>query len=452
MRLGSKEIPKSLEPILIRVRDRVRDLVKQYKSLARWGRPYFFSLEEVATVVWLNEKLGVSLDRLSKFLGVDKTSLYKVMRRIEQGRVSYYDPDSRRVVTEQKSKQDLIQLIEEKLGSSARARITDPFQSAIIRDFWVSDIPKRAKIAGKPAYLSEEHKKETLRVVRKLMAYFAQTGYPTNPDLWEEKEVEKALWAVYKEYRKVARAMIALRRVPQWSTWFKGKIGAVTKRITPKMTALFYEDYLRLKKLWKEGKLSDAEFLVIWLHITTGAREGYSIYSEAADLDDPEVKSSLTGLKWENLRKVGDTYIIEIYESKTETPWTCDLSWLDEEPLNVLLKYAKDRGSIIKTLTGLETVGQFMRWYNKLTDKVSKLLNLPYKLRPHDMRRSHISILAELGVPMEYALSGHMDFGVGWEDAKTALVFYLRFSKYTKERLKKQMSEVKRAIESRVSA
>ena len=70
------------------------------------------------------------------------------------------------------------------------------------------------------------------------------------------------------------------------------------------MSALFYEDYLKLKKLWKEGKLSDAEFLVIWLHITTGAREGYSRISESLDLDDPAVRSSLTGLRWEKLKKI----------------------------------------------------------------------------------------------------------------------------------------------------
>jgi len=78
--------------------------------------------------------------------------------------------------------------------------------------------------------------------------------------------------------------------------------------------------------------------------------------------------------------------------------------------------------------------------------RISKLLELPFELKPHDLRRSHISILAELGVPMEYAISGHMDFGVGWEDAKTALVFYLRFSKYTKQLLMQKIEETKKKI------
>jgi hypothetical protein len=53
--------------------------------------------------------------------------------------------------------------------------------------------------------------------------------------------------------------------------------------------------------------------------------------------------------------------------------------------------------------------------------KISNLLGLGFTLVPHDMRRSHISILAELGVPLEIAVSGHMDFGVGWEDLKRRL-------------------------------
>ena len=203
---------------------------------------------------------------------------------------------------------------------------------------------------------------------------------------------------------------------------------------------------ISLKQLVKEGKLSDAEMLLVWLHITTGAREGYTLYPKKAPLDSQEVKSSLVGLKWENMSKVGDTYILKIYESKTEKWWTCDLSWLDSELLNILLKYARDKGSIIKTLTGCETVGDFVKYYHKLLKKVSELLNLPFKLVPHDLRRSHISILAELGVPMEYSISGHMDFGVGWEDAKTAVVFYLRFSKYTKQLLMQQIEERKKLL------
>jgi hypothetical protein len=84
----------------------------------------------------------------------------------------------------------------------------------------------------------------------------------------------------------------------------------------------------------------------------------------------------------------------------------------------------------------------------KVLEKISKLLNLPFKLVPHDMRRSHISILAELGVPLEIAVSGHMDFGVGWEDLKTAVVFYLRFSRYVKQKVMEQINQRKKEIET----
>jgi integrase len=254
--------------------------------------------------------------------------------------------------------------------------------------------------------------------------------------------VEKALFVIYgNNYARIRRAMIALRRVPQWDKWFKGRIGAVTKFIVPKEKYITYEHYLRLKEEWRKGNLTTAEFLTIWLHLTIGCREGYEAegVTDASKLDD--VNTSLVGLKWEKLYQVGDTFVIQVYESKTGKTWTCDLSWLDAEPINELLKYRKDKGSIIASITGIETVGRFIKWYARTLAKVSKLLGLAFTLTPHDIRRSHISILAELGVPLEIAVSGHMDFGVGWEDLKTAVVFYLRFSRYVKQKV---MEEIRR--------
>lgn len=451
LELSDKIIPKICEERLITIRDRIKDLVKVYGSLSRWGRPYVYDVKEVACIYYINAKLGVSLDAIAKFIGVDKTSLYKMINRIEnEFKVSIFNESEKATKVIMIKPNELIDIIENELAPKAKLIIEDPLESNIVRKFMTERIPKRAKLAGKPSFLPEREKKRTLKVIIDLMVYFKQIGKPSNPDLWNEADVEEALWNIYKEYPRVARAMIDLRKVPEWSNWFKGKIGAVTKRINPKMSALYYEDYIKLKNLWKQGELTDGEFLVIWLHITTGAREGYTLYSEKMDLDNPEVKSSLIGLRWEKLSKVGDSYIIEIYESKTEKTWYCDLTWLDREPLEVLLKYAKPSGSIMKTITGCKTVGEWSKWYRSLTKKVSKLLGLEYELSPHDMRRSHISILAELGVPMEYALSGHLDLGVGWEDAKTALVFYLRFSKVTKELLKQRINEMKKVIETKI--
>ena len=449
LEIGGIPIPKTFEESLVQIRDRIKELTKQYGSLSRWGRPYLYSLKEVALIYWLNVKLGISLDRLASFLGVDKTALYKLVKKIEkEGKVSYYDPETNQVKTEYVSSQDLLALIEEELQPKAKMKITDIFQSSIVRKFWSEKIPKRAKIAGKPAYLNEKHKKETIRIIEKVMYWIKENkpDAPTNPDYWTEDLVEEALWGIYGNYNAVAEAMIKLRRVPEWSQWFRGKIGAVTKRRNPVERALFYEHYIQLKKLWKDGVLSDAEFLVIALHIACGCREGWTNVSESDDLDSQNVRSSLVGLKWENIAWTTDSCIINIYESKTEKWWKCDPKWLDAEIVELLKKYAKEKGSIIKTITGIETVGEFQRWYVKLLKQVSELLNLPYTLKPHDLRRSHISILAELGVPMEYAISGYMDFGVGWEDAKTALMWYLRFSKLTKHLLMQKIEETKKKI------
>jgi len=256
LELGGKPVPKPLADRLVVVRDRVSELVKKYKSLANWGRPYVTSIEEVAAIYYVNEVLGVSLDRLAHFIGVDKTALYKMVKRIvEESKVTIYNEKEGRIEVITVRPEELKAKAEELLGVTTKARIQDPFQSTIIKNFWEKDIPKRAKIAGKPAYLDIEDKKGTLRVVRRLMEYFDKIGYPTNPDLWEEREVEKALWEIYREYPKVAVAMIALRRVPEWAKWFEGKIGAITKRMNPQSRAIFYEDYLKLKRAWTEGKL-----------------------------------------------------------------------------------------------------------------------------------------------------------------------------------------------------
>jgi Phage integrase family. len=271
------------------------------------------------------------------------------------------------------------------------------------------------------------------------MDYFNERGLPSNPDLWTEKEVEKALWDIYKEHSKVARAMIALRRVPEWSNWFKGKIGAVTKRINPVIRTIFFRDYLTIKRLYKEGLISEDEYLTLWLHLTSGAREGWEAEGVKYSTKLEDCISSLCGLRWENLDP--RLKIIKIYESKTNKWWDCDLTWLDPEPIELLMKYYREKGSIIKDITKCETVWEFAKYYSRLCEKISKLLNLPFKLKPHDIRRSHLSILAELGVPLEIAVSGHMSFGVGWEDLKTAYIFYLRFSKHLKSKIMEEIRQ-----------
>jgi Phage integrase family. len=273
-----------------------------------------------------------------------------------------------------------------------------------------------------------------------------ENNLPSNPDFWDKETLLRLIDLAYSNVdRRVKRAKIKyLRRIPQFRQWLEGLVGAEKKHVEPRLSALFYEDYLRIKRLWKKGSISTEDFLLIWLHVTTGAREGWGSEIVKPNMDLDEVKTSLIGLRWENLEFVADTVILKIYEHKTQKTWRCDLRWLDPEIVPVFLKYRKESGSIIKTLTKCKTVKDFMKYYAKLLERVSELLNLPFKLKPHDMRRSHISILAELGVPMEIAVSGLMDFGVGWEDLSTALIFYTRFSRYVKEKLLEEASRRKK--------
>jgi len=443
----SKQIPPQLEKIVFQVSQRVESLKKQYKSLANWGRPYFYDLREVAVIYYLNKKLGVGLNNLAFKLGVDKTSLYKIINKIDaEKRVALYNEAERKVVVVDADPDELINVVDsEILQVSAKQKITDPLKSAIIKEFWENQIERMTRVPGRRTYYNEAEKRETIRVVQEIMNYLASKDQPSNPDYWTKELLLTALEELYPEPKQRREKILLLRRIPQFRPWLAGRVGAVRRFITPKLTVLYYEDYVRLKSLWKEGKVDNATMLTIWLHITTGAREGWGSEASVNVVDLDDAKTSLIGLKWENLNGT----ILRIYEHKTLKEWTADLTWLDEELFNVFIKYRQPRGSIIKTLTGLKTVREFKAWYTRKLKEVSELLGLHFTLTPHDMRRSHISILAELGVPLENALSGLLDFGVGWEDVTTALVFYLRFSKYTKQKLYETIKARKTEIETR---
>jgi hypothetical protein len=131
--------------------------------------------------------------------------------------------------------------------------------------------------------------------------------------------------------------------------------------------------------------------------------------------------------------------------------WDCDLTWLDPEPIELLMKYYRKKVALSRISQSVKQYGNFVKYYSKLCEKISKLLNLPFKLKPHDIRRSHLSILAELGVPLEIAVSGHMSFGVGWEDLKTAYIFYLRFSKHLKSKIMEEIRQRQLEIEKLLS-
>ena len=452
-----EQIPSPIQKIFSTLRERVNNLVKQYRSLANYGRPYIEDVREIAVIYYCNAKLNIGLNQIADWLGVDKTSLYKLIKRIEdEHRVAITDPSTRKVEVIEVTPEQLVNIVEnEILQVQARQRVADPFASSIIKKFWESNVERQARTSER-LYYNESEKKETIRVVKELMEYILNNkpNVPSNPDFWTREvliPIIQELWRdPYERYDKIK----CLRRIPEFREMLRGLQGAYMRIVKgrEKTTALFYIDYMALKRAWEMGLLSDAEFLVIWLHITTGAREGWGsedVTSPKSDLDD--VKTSLIGLKWENIEFVGGTPILKIYENKTRSWWRCDLTWLDPEVAEYFIKkYYREKGSIIKTLLGVDklTVAEFAKWYYKLLRKVSKLLGLQFTLKPHDMRRSHISILAELGVPMEISCGGLMDFGVGWEDLKTALTFYVRFSRYAKSKIFEMMNARKAEIAS----
>lgn len=425
-----EKIPKICLDRFNDIKNRVNDLVSKYKSLANWGKPIFNDLIEIACIYYVNNRMNVSLDKLAKWIGLDKTSLYKLVKKIkDNGKVSIYDRNTNTIIQTSVNPIDLINKIEELIQPRAKVVISDIFESSIIRNFMSRQIEKRAKPRGKSVYVSDKMKRQVITYVTKLMEYIK-----TNPDTWTENEVYEAILEVFKDPQQRYRVMTSLRMIPEWSRWFEGRIGSVKKVIRPKLTYITYEHYIKLKEQWKKSILSDSEFIVLWLHLTTGAREGWSVENVTPSTSIDDCRSSLIGLRWSKMFYINDTWILRVYESKTDTEWETDLSWLDPEPIDVLLRYRKT-DSIISDLTGLKKVGEFMKWYRDLCKKISKLLSLPFELVPHDIRRSHLSILAELGVPLEIACSGQLGFGVGWENLDTAYVFYLRLSKHVKQRI-----------------
>jgi len=439
--LDRVEVPGVCREALSKVKERIALITSRYGSLSSYGKPVFESEMEVACVVYLNDVMKVSLEKLSDALGFsDKTALYKLMKRIEsQGTFTIWKDN--KFTTVSMSKEQLIQLVEGELKARARQFIEDITQSSIMKSFIEAEIRKRKQITGKPSILSEREKRHTINLVKKIMKWMAENGYPTNPDFWTEEMVEKALFNMYGEFKRIRIAMKALRRVPQWSNWFNGRIGAETRFFEPVMRALFFEDWLKIKKLYREGKIPKPMFFMLWLHITCGCREGMSLDGKKI-YDWNKARSGLLGLRWENIYyDVDGTPVIKVYESKTERYWDCRLDVIDPEPIQEFLSYRQDKGHIWRTFFPHDSPYSIYETYNAWLAELSKMLGLQFTLEPHDIRRSHISILAEFGADLVSVCSGEFGLGVGWEDLKTAYKFYLRYSKRLKEKVWSQLRE-----------
>lgn len=218
--LGGKVVPKPIVDILVQVRDRVAELRKKYGSLSRWGRPVVFDIREVAAIFYAVERLGVSGDRLARFVGLDDQTVYeKYVNRVKEvGRVTLTEPGTLKPVEVAATPEQLVDLVEsDVLKVKAATRVSDPLQSSVISRFWTSDVKKRVKRPGLSVYLSEDKKREVLSLVKRIMDYMASKGLPNNPDSWAEEEILKVIEEMFDDPAKRRRVMKVLRRVPELS-------------------------------------------------------------------------------------------------------------------------------------------------------------------------------------------------------------------------------------------
>jgi predicted CopG family antitoxin len=115
-------IPRVCFERLEEVRVRISKIIEKYGSLQRYGRPVWQDVMEVACVVYLNERLNVSLEKLSYYLGFsDKTALYKYVRRIRETS-TFTLWDGRNLVIERLSLEELIKLVEKEIQARTEVR------------------------------------------------------------------------------------------------------------------------------------------------------------------------------------------------------------------------------------------------------------------------------------------------------------------------------------------
>lgn len=507
--MGAVVIPKPVEERLINVRDRVRDKVKQYGSLANYGYPIFESPDEIIALVYANQVMRISENELSRMLGVDKMSVYRWIKKFLEGKgISWLNNQTKRVETWVGSLDDVTRTVEEWLKPKAQKWIKDITTASCVQEFLKNPV-KIQRSSKHGSKYTPSQVMDTLRTVNSIALYINNNRdrlaerlgkeLASNPDLWDSEEdimtvIRLMCSEMESEPRKVRmcerRHMGNLKRIKKFREWFKGAIGSIRQVISPKEATLFLQHYYKLKKLAKES--NDNELKAFWviagLHIESGAREGWGslegrcerMLSEGVDiakfgikscsdvynldLDSELVSSSLIGIKWDKAIWSPDGKLMgfKIWEEKTMKEWELRIPWLDTEIHEELERvYKKTQGkykSVIKSILayyGLHnnwTVGKFRDWYSRWCSKLKDLLGLAWDMTPHRLRSAHISILAELRIPMELVLvhAGNTGFGVGWDDLTTASIFYMRFSRSLIEDYLKKAEEIKQKIQAQV--
>jgi hypothetical protein len=470
----------------------LKELQKRREALgdnANW-RPLWEKVEEVALAYYM-QKENRSLT--AKLLGVSEKTLERLNKAVEADRqVPVYDQMKKSVVKLEVNAEDLLKLIQkpsenveellEKYEKLKEKKILTQF--TVIKEF--INNPVRIKQKSRKTHYNARQVQDTLNAIAEVLMYLKANrdkySVPLNPDLWtKEHEIElvRAIEDICKEKGYItekkllacrANYFLRIRRIERYYRMglFDGMVGRVLKRVEPKSEFMSLEQF---KKLYYHYITTDdndfkAWFEVMSLHLLLGSREGYGsvenkMYYEMnstrealkeLDLDHEIVETSLIGVKWDNVIFTQDNDImIKVYENKTNETWSLNSCWLGEWFVKILrerYEYAKQHNvkSIVKTILmhyniNATTITSFEKWYQARTKAYTKRL-VDVELTPHRIRASHISILYELGVPLE--LSAYKTgFGVGWADLSTAVEFYWRL---TSQRIKEYVDRAREKI------
>ena len=475
-------LPKPVQDRLIQIRDRIKELKKKYESLARYGYPILQSEDEVIALVYAVKYGNMSIHELANTFNIEKMTVYRWFK-------SYEKKGCFRIYKEGKVQEVCIppekvkeKVEEEWLKPSTKKYIKEVYESKCVQEFLKNPM-KRSLVA--PDIHGEKLSTKKINIIltrlAKVVRYINEhkkelKDLPSNPDEWDKKHESMLLDIVTKVasqsirkdrgmigIRRLVRSyLISLRALPCVSErqLFKGKVGSAKKVAIPIEETLFLDHYFKLKRiLFKNGSNEDkAFFTIVFVHIWTGAREGWSSLGaiarvtgrkekelEQADLNDPDITVGLIGLKWSRaIWEKGKLVGFRIFESKTGDEWILRYRWLDDElsdHLEEIYRYAKGKGidSVVKSILMFYrvkapngngwSVNNFKKWYSKRVKKIPEILGENWRdFTPHRLRSAHISILAELRIPLEIVLSNE-GFGSGWFDLNTARIYYLRFSK-----------------------
>jgi len=509
----SQVLPKPIETILIQIRDRVNQVRKTYGSLAKYGYPILESRDEVIALIYTIKELGYSANEIAKMLGLDKSTVYKLVKKFERGEnITIFNKEKKTLEGVSLTLDDVKKTVEEWLKPRARKWLKDVTEASCIIEFMKNPIKIQRKGKHSLRY-TRRQVIDTINRVNEIAEYILANKeritkhlgkeIPNNPDLWDDEDVifeiirmmcyEKHQGDDFKARVCTRRYMQMLKRIPKFREWFKGRIGTVRDVIRPKEATLFYEHYLKLKKIAKES--GDKELYAFWLiaglHIEGGSREGWSSLEAqiermiadgiqvnikpkdvwSLDLDHDLINTSLIGIKWEHAiwSAKGELLGFRIYEEKTKKWWELRIPWLDKElheEWKKIYEWAKHKGykSVVKSIllycgvkprnhNGKWTVSAFRAWYSRMCKKLKDLLGLPWDITPHRLRSAHISILAEFRIPMELVLqsSANTGFGVGWDDITTAVIFYMRFSMSLINEYLQQAEAIKQKIARQIA-